>query len=78
MRLHRCRKGLMWLCRVPSRGMVNEEEVLGFIAANFDVNVTRIMFGGRMEEAMSVMQQTDMLIGLHGAGTCLQTLNPKP
>ena len=54
--------------------MVNEQEVLDFIAANFDVNVTRIMFGGRMEEAMSVMQQTDMLIGMHGAGACLSVL----
>ena len=55
--------------------MVNEQEVLDFIAAKFDVNVTRIIFGGRMEEAMAIMQQTDMLIGMHGAGACLSVLH---
>ena len=58
------------LHRYQSRGVTNEDEVVKFIEATYDVNITVVNFGGPVEDAMNLMQQTDLLIGMHGAGKC--------
>ena len=59
---------LCGLCRAASRGLVNEDELVAYISATYDVNVTKIIFKGRMEDTISIMRQSDLLIGVHGAG----------
>ena len=64
----------MGLCRQQSRGIENEAEVVAMIEASYDVNVTVVNFGGPLRDAMVIVRQTDLLVGMHGAGDHLSGL----
>ena len=53
---------------------MNEAELVAYIALWYDVNVTAVdLSGGVLEDFISLMQQTDLLIGMHGSGLLLDT-----
>ncbi|KAK9817099.1 hypothetical protein WJX72_009545 [[Myrmecia] bisecta] len=54
--------------RTHSRGIMNEPEIISWINARYDVNVTITEFRLTPYEAMELMQHTDVFIGMHGAG----------
>ena len=50
------------------RAVLNEAELLDYIRAEWDVDVVSTTFGGPLREAITLMQNTEVLVGMHGAG----------
>lgn len=51
-----------------SRAILNEPDLVAFIEAHWPVNVVTTNFNVSMWDAIELMQRTDVLIGVHGAG----------
>ena len=63
--------------------MLNEQEVVDALLQAWDVNVSVTTFAMPLRDAITLMQETDVLIGMHGAGKPCRnpkpyTLNPEP
>jgi len=52
------------------RNVINEEELLEGLAAEPKVTLRRVVFNDKMpfQKQLTLMQNTDILIGMHGAG----------
>ena len=50
------------------REVLNEQEIVDYLVDNYDVNVTVTKFGDGLAAAIALMQDTDVIIGVHGAG----------
>lgn len=50
------------------RGILNEAEIVDYLVNNWDVNVTVTKFDGGLAASIALMQETDVLVGVHGAG----------
>ncbi|KAK9814417.1 hypothetical protein WJX72_005682 [[Myrmecia] bisecta] len=59
------------------RGLVNEQEIVDWIEARYDVNVTLTEFSMPLLESMTLMEDTDVFFGMHGAGLT-NTMFQKP
>ena len=51
-----------------SRGILNEADMVDYLLKNWDVNVTVTKFNMGLAGSLTLMQETDVLIGMHGAG----------
>ena len=55
--------------RPPNRrAILNENEIVSHLTNNWDVNVTVTNFRMSLASAIALMQETDVLLGMHGAG----------
>lgn len=50
------------------RGIRNEQDIVDYLTHNWDVNVTLAKFNKGLAASVALMQETDVLIGMHGAG----------
>ena len=50
------------------RAVLNEQEIVDTLLQGWDVNVTVTTFAMPLRDAITLMQETDVLIGMHGAG----------
>ena len=50
------------------RAVLNEQEIVDTLLQGWDVNVTVTSFAMPLRDAITLMQETDVLIGMHGAG----------
>lgn len=58
------------------RGILNELDLIQHLTSKWDVNVTVTNFRMGLAGAIALMQETDVLLGMHGAGTlCIYTLD---
>ena len=48
--------------------MLNEDELLDYIRRTWDVTVVSTSFSMPLRDAITLMQDTDVLMGMHGAG----------
>lgn len=53
---------------ILDRGIMNEPHIIAYLTNNWDVNVTVSWFDAGLADTLSLMQETDVLIGMHGAG----------
>lgn len=51
-----------------SRGVLNEHDILRYILANYNVTLRVTTFEEPLLEAMELLQHSDVVIGMHGAG----------
>ena len=51
-----------------SRAVINEAQMVAYIAARWDVDVTSTKFDTHISDSMDLMRRTDVFIGMHGAG----------
>ena len=59
------------------RAIINEQELLQSITDAWDVEVVNTTFHMPLRDAISLMAETDILIGMHGAGSfCCSFLAP--
>ena len=50
------------------RAVLNEAQLLSHISSAWDVDVVRTNFNMPLREAITLMQASDVLVGMHGAG----------
>ena len=51
-----------------SRAVLNEAQMVAYIAARWDVEVSLTRFDMHIADSMDLMRRTDVFIGVHGAG----------
>ena len=51
-----------------SRALLNEAQIMTYIAARWEVEVATTSFKGALFDSMNLMRHSDMFIGMHGAG----------
>jgi Glycosyltransferase 61 len=60
-----------------TRAVLNEDEVIAYLNATYDVTVESVIFGSSMWDSMVTVQTADAFIGMHGqAFTNLQWAHP--
>ena len=60
------------------RAILNEQELLQSITDAWDVEVVNTTFHMPLRDAISLMADTDILIGMHGAGGfCCSFMDPR-
>ena len=56
------------------RAVLNEPDIVAHLVKHWDVNVTLTRFDMGLAGAVALMQETDVLIGMHGAGASVVSL----
>ena len=51
-----------------SRALLNEAQIMAYIAARWEVDVATANFEGALFDSMDLMRRSDVFLGMHGAG----------